>query len=45
MDDFINNNSNMLKQILDNNYKEYLKEWNNFTNSPLYEKYISEIES
>jgi len=45
INDFINNNSNMLKQILDNNYKEYLKEWNNFTNSPLYEKYISEIES
>lgn len=45
INDFINNNSNMLKQILDNNYKEYLKEWNNFTNSPLYEKYISEKES
>ncbi len=45
INNFINNNSNMLKQILDNNYKEYLKEWNNFTNSPLYEKYISEIES
>jgi hypothetical protein len=45
INDFINNNSNMLKQILDNNYKEYLKEWNNFKNSPLYEKYISEIES
>lgn len=41
---FINNNSNMLKQILDNNYKEHMKEWNNFVNSSLYKDYINELE-
>lgn len=43
--DFINNNSNMLKQILDNNYNEYLKEWNNFRFSTQYKKYVNEIEN